>query len=65
VTSELVIHNIDTGQETLVLSTRAHIEAPNWTRDGAALLVNSDGRLFRVPVSHPEMHPVDTGPLVS
>src|ERR1019366_1789554 len=25
----------------------AHIEAPNWTRDGAALIFNQDGTMYR------------------
>jgi TolB protein len=40
------------------------IEAPNWTRDGASLLYNADGHLWRIAVdgkSDPVM--VDTGPL--
>ncbi len=46
--SELAIFDITTGAVSTVLHTDRLIEAPNWTRDGAALIVNSDGRLFRV-----------------
>ena len=45
--------------ETILRSTR-HIEAPNWMPDGDALLVNAEGRLFRVPLASPDLHPVAT-----
>jgi hypothetical protein len=37
------------------------IEAPNWTRDGAALIYNSGGRLYRIPVAGGEPTLIDTG----
>ena len=37
------------------------IEAPNWDPDGASLLVNGSGRLFRVPLDAPALVPVETG----
>jgi hypothetical protein len=37
------------------------IEAPNWTRDGADLIYNSNGRLYRIPVSGGEPKLIDTG----
>jgi Tol biopolymer transport system component len=37
------------------------IEAPNWSRDGAALYFNSKGRIFRVAPSGGEPQPIDTG----
>jgi len=45
----------------VVWVTTNHIEAPNWTRDGASLIFNSGGRLFRMPVSGGEPQPVETG----
>ncbi len=38
-----------------------HFEAPNWSRDGRHLLVNSEGRLYRVPVTGGEPALVDCG----
>lgn len=37
------------------------IEAPNWLRDGASLIYNSGGRIFRVPVAGGEPKAIDTG----
>lgn len=36
-------------------------EAPNWTRDGAALLFNRNGRIERIPVSGGATQIIDTG----
>lgn len=36
------------------------IEAPNWTRDGLSLIVNSKGRILRVPVSGGKPETIDT-----
>ena len=38
-----------------------HFEAPNWTRDGAALLFNQDGGLQRFAIGRTEPTPVATG----
>jgi TolB protein len=38
------------------------IEAPNWTRDGAALVYNSRGRIWRIPVAGGEPVAINTGP---
>jgi Tol biopolymer transport system component/regulation of enolase protein 1 (concanavalin A-like superfamily) len=35
----------------VVYHTRNHIEAPNWSRDGAYFLFNGDGRIFKLPVT--------------
>ncbi|MBO9623447.1 MAG: TolB family protein [Sphingomonas sp.] len=37
------------------------IEAPNWTRDGKALVYNADGRIWRIPVESGEPTAIDTG----
>jgi Tol biopolymer transport system component len=58
--SELCIHDLDTGETAVVLSHEGVIEAPNWHPDGF-LLVNGEGRLFRVPLDGPRLIPVPTG----
>ena len=41
--SELAIFEIETGITETVLRVDQLIEAPNWTSDGTALIVNGDG----------------------
>lgn len=43
------------------LMTPTHIEAPNWLPDGSALVVNSGGRMYRVPVGGGGLEAIDTG----
>ena len=59
--SELLICNPDTGETESVLRSERLIEAPNWTPDGAALVVNGDGLLYRVDLAEPSLEKIDTG----
>lgn len=59
--SNLMIHDLVSGTDELVLSCNGHIEAPNWHPDGAGLLVNGAGKLFHVPLDAPELRLIDTG----
>jgi Tol biopolymer transport system component len=61
VRSALCIHDLASGQDRVVLETPRLIEAPNWLPDGSALIVNGDGRLFRVPLDRPSLAGIDTG----
>jgi len=58
--SELCIHDLETGETSVLLTHDGIIEAPNWHPDGF-LLVNGDKRLFRVPLDAPRLEPVPTG----
>ena len=60
--SSLEIHTLATGQTRVVLQTDALIEAPNWHPEGW-LMVNGNGRLYRVPLATPSLIPIDTGTL--
>jgi len=44
-----------------VYTTTNLIEAPNWSRDGASLLFNDKGRIYRLPVAGGEPELIDTG----
>jgi TolB protein len=63
VRAELRVHTLSTGADALVLSTDVHVEAPNWTPDGRWLVVNADGRIYRVAPTGGELELVDTAPL--
>ncbi|MEM8789228.1 MAG: hypothetical protein AAGE76_13295 [Pseudomonadota bacterium] len=58
--SSLEVFDIASGRARVILQTDRLIEAPNWDPRGGALLVNGDGRLFRVALAAPALTPVDT-----
>ncbi len=49
-----VIHIMDTKDmsERVVYQTKVHFEAPNWSPDGKYLLMNAQGKVWKLPVSH-------------
>jgi TolB protein len=59
--SRLEVITVPRGERRVVYETRDHIEAPNWTRDGRALLFNSEGKLYTLPVAGGTPTLVDTG----
>lgn len=48
VVSTLEVLDIQTKTRTVVMQKQQHFEAPNWSRDGAFLLINSSGKLLKV-----------------
>lgn len=48
------------GKRTTVFSADGIYEAPNWSRDGQFLLVNHQGRLYRLDLADGALTPVDT-----
>ncbi|MGR3660578.1 MAG: TolB family protein [Paracoccaceae bacterium] len=59
--SEVCIYDLSDGSVSTVLETDRLVEAPNWTPDGSALVINGDGRLFHVDLSNPKMVEIDSG----
>lgn len=60
--AELYVVHVESGESTLVLSSDTLLfEAPNWTPDGKNLVINGDGRLFRLPVRGGELEEVPLG----
>ncbi|MCJ1688349.1 biopolymer transporter Tol [Rathayibacter sp. VKM Ac-2927] len=46
--SQLIIADLENGAEEVVLEIDRMIESPNWTPDGRWLVVNGQGRLYRL-----------------
>lgn len=63
--SRLMIHDLSNGQDRLVLQSSDLIEAPNWSPCGGFLVVNGNGRLFRVDLGNPALEPIETGHAVA
>ena len=61
--SNLEIYDLDTDRVETVLSVAFLIEAPNWMPNDGSLIVNGDGRLYRVPLDVPALNAIDTGGL--
>jgi Tol biopolymer transport system component len=49
--SSLETLDIASGVRSFVRRAKEHIEAPNWSRDGASLMYNSGGRLYSIPAA--------------
>lgn len=60
--SFLEIYDLASETRRVVLQTDRHIEAPNWDPSGQTLLINAEGRLYRVALDNPTLIPVETGP---
>lgn len=60
--SRLVVFDLTSGTRTVVHESADHVfEAPNWTPDGANLIFNQDGAMYRIAAdgsAHP--HRIDT-----
>jgi len=62
VSSTLEILDVTTGKRTVVKEFPYLIEAPNWTPDGAWLVYNSGGKLYKIAPTNPgEPQPINTG----
>ncbi len=58
--SELCFYDLTSGAVQPVLQSDQLIEAPNWSSDGAALIVNGNGRLYRAELSEPALEEINT-----
>jgi hypothetical protein len=59
--STLETQSIASTDRRVVYVTASRIEAPNWLRDGSALVFNSGGRIFRIATVGGSPQPIDTG----
>ena len=63
--SHLELYSLETGKRTSVLTDNVHFEAPNWSRDGSYLLINQEGKLYRVYLEDGRKELLDTGKAIS
>lgn len=62
--SRIHVLDVDTGEDRIVHeSARVLYEAPNWSLDGAALILNGDGHLFRLELEGGDPQRIDLGDL--
>jgi TolB protein len=59
--SNLEILDVATGNATIVHQYRGSFQAPNWTRDGKALIYSQEGRLYRFDLSSRSAEVINTG----
>ena len=62
--SHMEILDIASGHRRIIHSQDHVFEAPNWMRDGKALIYNAGGRLFRFDLATGARTPIDTGDVV-
>ncbi len=53
--------DVETGERTTLNRFDEHIEAPNWSADGAYLVYNGGGHLYRYDLASGESRLIDTG----
>jgi TolB protein len=62
--SKITVYDLATGASQSIYQADQTIEAPNWSRDGKFLLVNTGGSLYRLPVdkgSEAKLEKIDLG----
>ena len=62
--SRLEVLDLSSGSRRVIYSTDGIFEAPNWTRDGRALIYNTGGRLVRFDLAACTPAPLDTGDVI-
>ena len=55
--SKVSIYDLNTKAIRTVYEAKEVVEAPNWSRDGKFLMINTRGKLFRVPVNGAQGEP--------
>lgn len=62
--SKITVYDFATRSTNVVYQADQVIEAPNWSRDGKFLLVNTGGNLYRLPMNgggEPKLEKIDLG----
>lgn len=63
--SRLEILDTETGLRQIIFDTPAHIEAPNWSRNGKYLIYNSGGKLYKFDLKKRVPELLKTGKVVA
>jgi len=63
--SRLELMDIATGIRKVIYTTKGHIEAPNWSKDGKFLIYNSGGLLYKFPLDTKTPVKINTGEVVN
>ena len=58
--SNLEILDIESGNRKIIYRSSESLQAPNWTKDGKALIYNSNGRLYRFDLASNTPKIIDT-----
>ena len=59
--SNLEVMDVATGKRKIVYTAADSFQAPNWTKDGRALIYNRNGRLYRFDLAKQAPTVIDTG----
>ena len=59
--STLETISLESFNRSVIYHTQSHIEAPNWSPDGKTLIYNSDGLLYKIPVTGGNPEQIPTG----
>lgn len=59
--STLETINIESKDRRVIYTAEKHFEAPNWSKDGKYFLFNSEGHIFKLPVTGGEPQEINTG----
>jgi Tol biopolymer transport system component len=59
--SKICVFDLETKTTEVIYTANTVFEAPNWSPDGKYLLVNSAGKLYRLPLATRELQEVDLG----
>jgi TolB protein len=59
--SNVEVMDVATGKRKIVYTATDSFQAPNWTKDGQALIYNRNGRLYRFDLAKKAATPIDTG----
>ncbi|WP_455169158.1 transporter [Aegicerativicinus sediminis] len=61
VQSTLEIYDLKSNTRSVVLSEPNHFEAPNWSKDGSYLIVNGEGKLYKIDLETKKKIQIPTG----